>query len=128
MRLLLDTHTLIWIQEDPVKLSVPATTAVEDPANTLLLSTATIWELAIKVATGKLILSFPYRIWIDCAFADLNLIELLISVDHAERLTRLPFHHRDPFDRMLASQALVENIAIVSNDAIFDAYGVRRIW
>ena len=93
-----------------------------------VISTATIWEIAIKVGKGRLPLSLPFRPWIEKAIADLVLVILPITLDHADQQIALPFHHRDPFDRMLASQALVEGIPLIGGDAMFDAYGVQRIW
>ena len=128
MRAILDTHTLIWAQDSPVKLGVSARSILSNPTHQLLLSTATIWEIGIKVAIGKLKLSLPYRTWIEKAFLDLDLIELPIELRFVDHLIGLPFHHRDPFDRMLASQALVEGIPLIGGDAMFDAYGIHRIW
>lgn len=128
MRLLLDTHTLIWAVDDPDQIPSVAMTTMADPANERLISTATIWEMAIKFGKGRLPLSLPYRTWIDKVIADLALTMLPITLDHAERQTELPWHHRDPFDRLLAAQALIEGIPLVSADAIFDQYGVNRVW
>jgi len=128
MLALLDSHTVIWAQDSPVKLGGAAAIALQDAESVLLLSVGTIWEIGIKVAIGKLKLSLPYRPWIERAIHDLDLLVLPLSLDHAERQTTLPFHHRDPFDRLLAAQSLVENISLISCDAIFDAYGVARIW
>lgn len=128
MRLLLDTHTLIWSADDPSQIPSPAMTVMADPANTLVVSAATIWEVAIKFGRGRLSLSLPYRPWMDKAIADLALTVLPITLDHAERQSGLPFHHRDPFDRLPGAQALVEGIPLVSADAIFDQYGVNRVW
>jgi len=128
MRLLIDSHTLIWAGDDPARVPAPAMTLMQDPANERLLSVASIWEMAIKVALAKLPLSLHYRPWLDRAIADQMLSILPITLDHAEHQIQLPFHHRDPFDRMIAAQALVEGIPLVSADTIFDAYGVTRIW
>jgi PIN domain nuclease of toxin-antitoxin system len=119
---------LIWSADDPAKVPVTAMTAMQNPANELLVSVVSAWEIAIKVGNGKLPLSLPYRTWIDKAIADLGLKMLSITLDHAERQVGLPFHHRDPFDRLLAAQALVESLMLVGRDAIFEAYGVTRIW
>src|SRR5205085_8672547 len=105
-----------------------ALSVLQNSANDLLIGAGTIWEMAIKVAIGKLPLSLPYRQWLDKAISDLGLSILSIKLDHAERQIGLPFHHRDPFDRLLAAQAMAENIPLVSGDTIFDAYGVTRIW
>lgn len=128
MRVLLDSHTLIWSQDDPSQLPAAATAALVDPANDRLLSVATIWEIAIKVGKKKLPLSKPFRVWIDTAIADLGLTVLHLSLNHAERQSSLPWHHSDPFDRLLVSQSLADNIPIIGSDTQFDAYGVTRIW
>jgi PIN domain nuclease of toxin-antitoxin system len=119
---------LIWAMDDPTKLSGAATVALQDPANELLLSAASIWELAIKIGQGKLTLSLPYGQWMDKAIADLGLTVLPVTVNYAERQIRLPTHHNDPFDRLIVAQALVEGIPIVCADAVFDNYGIVRIW
>lgn len=128
MRILLDSHTLIWAVDDPAKVSQAVMNLMQFSANELLVSAATIWEMAIKVAKGKLPLSLSYRPWIDRAIGDLNLTVLPITLDHAERQISLPFHHRDPFDRLLAAQSLSEGISLASMDTVFDSYGVARIW
>ena len=87
-----------------------------------------MWELSIKTGLGKLTLSLPFRRWMEQAIADLGLTVLPISLESCERQASLPFHHRDPFDRLLAAQALVENIKVVSADTVLDQYGVDRIW
>jgi PIN domain nuclease of toxin-antitoxin system len=125
---LLDTHSLVWAVQEPSKLSSAALAAILDPANDRLLSAATIWELAIKVDIGKITLSMPYRQWMDKAFVDLQLILLPITVEYAERQSTLPPHHKDPFDRLLIAQALVEGVPLVCADSAFDAYGVVRLW
>jgi PIN domain nuclease of toxin-antitoxin system len=102
--------------------------AIQDPANDRVISAALIWELSIKVGQGKLGLSLPYRQWMDKAIADLRLSILPITVEYAERQSTLPLHHKDPFDRLMIAQALVEGIPIVSVDPVFDPYGVTRIW
>lgn len=125
---LLDTHTLIWSQDDPSKLGATASAVLQDPGQALAIGIVTAWEIGIKVAIGKLQLSKPYREWIDTAIANLGLVVMPITLDHIEHQIALPFHHRDPFDRLLAAQSLVDGIPFVSGDAIFDAYGVNRIW
>ena len=128
MRLLLDTHSLIWSIDEPSRVSATAMAAMANPANDRLLSAATIWELSIKVGLGKIVLSLPYRQWMDKAIADLKLTVLPVTVEYADRQSTLPPHHKDPFDRLMIAQALVEGIPIVSVDAAFDPYGVTRIW
>jgi PIN domain nuclease of toxin-antitoxin system len=128
VKLLLDTHTLLWAVDDPAQLGPHAVAELQDLANELLLSAGSIWELAIKVGSKKLDLSLPYRQWILQAISDLGLTILAISVEHANVQTELLFHHRDPFDRLLVAQCLYEQIPIVSVDPQLDAYGVIRIW
>ena len=128
MKLLLDTHTLIWAVDDPSKLGPQAVTALQDPANDLLLSAATIWEIAIKVGLGKLSLSMPYRQWMTQAITDLGMTVLPITVEYANVQVNLPKHHGDPFDRLLVAQIQVENIHLVSADPVFDQYGINRLW
>lgn len=128
MRLLLDSHTLIWWVDQDHLLGTDAHAAITDPANDLLLSAATIWEIAIKVGLGKLSLSLPYRQWMGQAMADLGVAVLPITVEYADMQAGLPAHHGDPFDRLLVAQAMVEQIGIVSNDSVFESYGVQRVW
>jgi PIN domain nuclease of toxin-antitoxin system len=125
---LLDAHTRIWSQDDPSRLGASATTTLQDRANVLVVGAETIWEIGIKTAIGKLRLAKPFRDWIDKAIADLGLVILPIQFDHIEKHNALPFHHRDPFDRMLAAQSLLSGMPVVSSDAIFDAYGGNRAW
>ena len=128
MRHLLDAHSLIWALDDPRKLGKRAVTVLEDPANELLVSVGTIWEISIKAGLGKLSLSLPYRQWMERASADLGLSVLPLTLEHAERQMSLPYHHRDPFDRLLVAQCLVEGVSLVSADTVFDQYGFTRIW
>jgi PIN domain nuclease of toxin-antitoxin system len=128
MRLLLDTHAFLWFIMGSANLSVNARALIENPANERLLSVASLWEVAIKVSLGKLILSAPFDELIP-AQLKLNGIDLLsIKVDHLSTLTTLPFHHRDPFDRLIIAQAMVEKLPVISIDAAFDTYGVTRDW
>jgi PIN domain nuclease of toxin-antitoxin system len=128
MRPLVDSHTLIWAVDAPGHLSPAAATALQDPANDLLISAATIWEIAIKVGQSKLTLSSPYRDWMNSAIADLGLGILPVTVEYADAQASLPMHHRDPFDRLMIAQALTDGIPIVSSDTTFDLYGVTRLW
>jgi PIN domain nuclease of toxin-antitoxin system len=128
VRLLLDSHTLLWAVDDPTHLSAAAAAALQDPANDLLLSAATIWEMAIKVGLGKLSLTVPFRQWMTRAIADLGLTIVPITVEYADVQAGLPDHHRDPFDRLIIAQALKDGVAVVGDDRAFDAYGVTRVW
>lgn len=128
MKLLLDTHALIWAVDEPTRLGPGALQAVQNQSNELWVSAGTIWEVSIKIGIGKLSLSLPYLDWMKRAIIELNASVLPISLEHADRQSSLPFHHRDPFDRLLAAQALSENIALVSCDDIFDQYSLTRLW
>jgi PIN domain nuclease of toxin-antitoxin system len=128
MRLLVDTNAVLRAVDNPELLTAVATTALRDPGNDLLLSVGSLWEIGIKVALKKLTLSLPYRQWMERAIADLDLQLLPITLDHADVQAGLPFHHRDPFDRLLVAQAQAERIAIVSSDAQLDRYGIARVW
>ena len=128
MRFLLDTHAFLWFIMGSANLSVDARVLIENPANERLLSVASLWEIAIKTSLGKLALSTPFDELIH-AQLKLNGIDLLnINVDHLSTLTTLPFHHRDPFDRLIIAQAIVEKLPVISLDGAFDAYGVTRHW
>lgn len=128
MKLLLDTHTFLWFLDGSPQLSPHARGLIEDGTNDVFLSVGSLWEMAIKVSLGKLTLAQPFETLIPAQLA-LNVIQVLgISVDHTARIVTLPFHHRDPFDRLLIAQALVEGMPIVGVDAAFDAYGVTRLW
>jgi PIN domain nuclease of toxin-antitoxin system len=109
-------------------LPAPATAALSDPAHDRLLSVVTLWEIGVKLALGKLSLSKPFRAWVQTAITDLVLTEFPIALEHVERMMSLPFHHRDPFDRLLAAQSLAEGFPLIGADTVFDAYGVNRIW
>jgi PIN domain nuclease of toxin-antitoxin system len=128
VRLLLDTHTFLWWVADAPDLTRTARRAIAEAKNECLLSVASCWEMAIKVGLGKLKLTGKIERFIPEQMAANGIRELPIEVRHATRVSRLPFHHRDPFDRLLAAQALDEEIAIVSADPIFRRYGVKRIW
>jgi PIN domain nuclease of toxin-antitoxin system len=127
MKVLLDTHTLLWALEAPAKLSGPARRLIDDPASELLLSIATPWELAIKTNAGKLDAEKILEMF-DLLATSGSYEMLLTTASQVIHAGRLPLHHRDPFDRLLAAQALELGIPIVSRDRIFDLYGVQRIW
>lgn len=128
MKVLLDTHTLLWATLSPASLSRKAATTIKEPANAILVSAASAWEIATKVRLDKLHgaerLERDFLDLMDKAGYSL----LAIEVEDALRAGRLPGEHRDPFDRMLAAQALARDIPILSNDGALDVLGVRRIW
>ena len=128
MKLLLDTHTFIWFIMGSPNLSANARALIEDVANESFLCVASLWEIAIKLSIGKLTLSAPFDVLIPQQLS-LNGFELLnIKIDHVAVVATLPFHHRDPFDRLLIAQAMAERMPIVSIDAVFDVYPVTRLW
>jgi len=128
VNLLLDTHAFLWFIGGSSSLSKRARTLIEDETNRVVLSTASLWEIAIKISLEKLTLSESFDVLIPEQLA-VNGIELLdISINHAALVANLPFHHRDPFDRLLVAQAKVEQMAVISKDQAFDAYEVNRLW
>jgi PIN domain nuclease of toxin-antitoxin system len=128
VRILIDTHIFIWYIQNSERLPRSIVTLINDGKNDVLLSVASIWEMAIKQSTGKLNLGVPYASFIEEQMR-LNNIELLpIRLEHFEVITTLPFHHRDPFDRLLIAQAMVEDLIIVSADSMFSLYPVQRMW
>jgi PIN domain nuclease of toxin-antitoxin system len=127
MEVLLDTHTLIWWMVDPARLSKEATATLANTDSRVLVSAVVAWELAIKINAGKIQPS-SLLLGLDGVFAKQTFAELPISLEHAVKAGLLPLHHRDPFDRLLVSQALVLGLPIVSADRTLDAYGVCRIW
>ena len=128
MRLLLDTHAFLWWVADSAELSSRARRAIAARKNECFVSLASCWEMAIKVSIGKLTLAAPVERFLAEQVAE-NLVQLLhIDLAHTARAAALPWHHRDPFDRMLAAQARHERLTIVSADAVFRKYGVTRVW
>jgi PIN domain nuclease of toxin-antitoxin system len=122
MKLLLDAHTFLWFVWDDAQLTNNAKEVITNPANQKFVSAAICWEIAIKMSIGKLDLGEPYRPFMHREIARNNFDILPMSVDHAAAVSVLPFHHRDPFDRMLVAQAMVER------DTAFDAYPITRLW
>jgi PIN domain nuclease of toxin-antitoxin system len=122
---LLDTHALLWSLSTPRKLPRPLAAAIRDPANAVYMSAASTWELAIKAALGK----------VDVHLGDLaktaeqtGFTELPVFVRHTIELRGLPPHHRDPFDRILIAQAMVEGLTVVTRDRAFGLYDVQTLW
>ena len=128
MDALIDSHTFLWLVADPTLLSPVARAFVADPNRRLNLSVASGWELAIKHGLGKLPLTIPLSELLLLAPARAMVGWLDVRPAHMLRVAGLPQHHRDPFDRLIVAQALVEQVPIVSADVALDAYGVGRIW
>jgi PIN domain nuclease of toxin-antitoxin system len=128
MRLLLDTHAFLWFVLNDPALNLAARDLMVEPENDLLISPASYWEIAIKISLGKYQLPGSFESWMQQQI-QVNDFEILpITLAHAATVVSLPFHHKDPFDRLLVAQALTEQIPILSADTILDAYGVVRYW
>lgn len=128
MNLLLDTHVFIWWTISPNRLSKKASELIANPQNILFLSLVSIWEMQIKTQLGKLSFDLPFADLIERQQEVNDLYLLPIELTHIYNLASLPNHHRDPFDRLLMAQALIENINLISIDKVFDQYPVNRIW
>jgi PIN domain nuclease of toxin-antitoxin system len=128
VRLLLDTHAFLWFVLNDPSLSAAARALVSDPQHDVLISPATCWEIAIKFSIGKYQLPGPFADFMDDQIALNDLTMLPITVGHTAVVASLPFHHKDPFDRLLIAQAIVENVPLLSVDAVFDSYPVTRLW
>ena len=128
MRLLLDSHTLLWFCEGNAGLSSSARAAIEAPGNKKYVSHATAWEIAIKASLGKLTLSIPYEDLFPGALLANGFLPLPQDFRHYRELLTLPFHHRDPFDRLIIAQARVERLTLVSKDPHFTPYDVPLLW
>ena len=128
MKLLLDTHAWLWFVLGDDSLTPVARKLIEDPSNEILISPVAYWETAIKISIGKYQLAKPFADFITHAIAGQGFKILPILPEHTLALVSLPFHHRDPFDRLLVAQALTESLPLLSADAALDAYGTRRLW
>ncbi|MBY0495691.1 MAG: type II toxin-antitoxin system VapC family toxin [Cyanobacteria bacterium] len=127
MKLLLDTHALLWFQGGDRRLSRRARAAIEAEDAELLISAVTVWEMAIKASLGRLQLAASVEDYVGEKIAQ-GYSMRSIECEHAARVERLPWHHRDPFDRLLAAHALVENCPLVTRDRVFRKYGVNVVW
>jgi PIN domain nuclease of toxin-antitoxin system len=123
MNLLLDSHALLWALHDPDRMEPSAVRAIRDPERTVYFSAASVWELGLKAALGKL--SLPED-WVAAA-RDAGFVELTVTASHASASVRLPWNHRDPFDRLLVAQAIEHGLEIATRDASFASYGVALL-
>ena len=127
MRLLLDTHAFLWFLNGDPRLSKRARHAMEDEASELFLSTASVWEMAIKAGLERLTLPSSVEEYVAEKIAEGFRI-LPIEWTHAAAVQQLPAHHRDPFDRLLIAQSKEEDMSLVTGDSVFKAYNIRVIW
>jgi PIN domain nuclease of toxin-antitoxin system len=128
MNLLLDTQALLWFVLDDSRLSEKAQKSIAATGAMVFVSPASLWEIAIKISLGKYALPLPFATFWDDQLRTNDFVLLPISVAHMARVADLPYHHRDPFDRLIIAQSLVENVPIVSSDELFARYGIERIW
>lgn len=128
MRLLLDTHALLWWLDGDRRLSLKARRAIASESNSILVSAASAWEITTKARLGKLPGATDVAADVAACVAGQGFLSLDITLLHAQRAGRLPGAHRDPFDRMLIAQSQIEDVAIVTDDEAFDAFDVRRLW
>ena len=128
MKLLLDTHTFIWWDSEPQRLSQQVLNMCQDPENELLVSVASLWEMQIKLQLGKLELNKPLAELVS-GQQEINKIDILdVKLEHILALAKLPPHHKDPFDRLLIAQTDIEEAILVSKDQIFTEYEVKLVW
>ncbi|MBM4176371.1 MAG: type II toxin-antitoxin system VapC family toxin [Ignavibacteria bacterium] len=128
MKYLLDTHTFLWFVGGIEKISLKVTELIINSNNQKFISIASIWELSIKISLKKIEIEESLIDFVksECEKNGFDLLN--INLDHLNRLCNLPFHHKDPFDRLIISQALTENIPIISSDEVFEKYKVKMIW
>jgi PIN domain nuclease of toxin-antitoxin system len=125
---LLDTHTFLWFIGDDDALSATAKALIEDPESTIYLSIASLWEIAIKVSLGKLKVPSPFTEFVTEQLQENSITLAAIKTEYLGSVAKLPFHHRDPFDRLIIAQALNENWPVIGRDEVFDAYKIERRW
>jgi PIN domain nuclease of toxin-antitoxin system len=126
MKVLIDTHVLLWGLQDEPKLSDRVRTLL--PKAEVWISVASLWEIIAKVQVGKLMLPTPVRDYLTLKLRENGVSVLPLTFDHVRRLEELPLHHRDPFDRILIAQSLEENLPLITADSLFKNYAVRLIW
>ncbi|HEY2223349.1 type II toxin-antitoxin system VapC family toxin [Actinomycetospora sp.] len=120
MRVLLDTHAVVWVLREPDRLSDRARAVIEDPGSVVVVSVVSLWEIVTKTTVGKMKIGQDVRSWL----ADEGIVELPVTGDHTRALADLPLHHRDPFDRMLVAQARHEGLTLVTADRRLEVYSV----
>jgi PIN domain nuclease of toxin-antitoxin system len=128
MKVLLDTHAFLWLVTDDDRLSKTARQTFLDTKNGLFFSAASLWEICIKNSLGKISLKGQWFKTIQDEMVNNAIQWLPIEMPHCAEVTKLPFHHRDPFDRMLIAQAMVEEMQLLSRDTLLSAYAIKRIW
>lgn len=128
MRVLLDTHTLLWWLDGDPRLPQTACTLIGEESHQVFVSAASVWEVATKVRIGKLPGAMEVAERFSEIIAEQAFSPLPITVEHARRAGLLPGDHRDPFDRMLIAQSQIEHLALLSNETLFDLFGVQRLW
>jgi PIN domain nuclease of toxin-antitoxin system len=128
MKFLLDTHTFIWWDSDPLKLTPQVLNICQDPENLLLLSVVSVWEMQIKLQFGRLKLTLPLAELVAGQQQTNKIVILNVKLEHILALEKLPPHHKDPFDRLLIAQANIEEAVLVSKDQIFKEYPVQTVW
>lgn len=128
MNILLDTHAFLWFVNDDSLLSEPAKKLIENEDTQPFLSVASLWEIAIKLSLGKLDLQQPYEVFIPQQLTINGIGILNITMEHTAAIATLPFHHRDPFDRLLVVQSKIEKLPLVSADSTLDMYDITRVW
>lgn len=128
MILLVDTHAFLWYLTADPRLSAAAKILMINPAHQLFLSRASLWEIAIKVSIGKLTLPSPFPTLIPQKLQQTGTQIMEIKLEHLAAIIPLPFHHKDPFDRMLVARCIVDQIPILSADSVLDQYPIKRLW
>lgn len=126
--MLVDTHAFLWFVFDDARLATRAAEVLSNPAVTKVVSVVSLWEIAIKTSLGRLVLGIDYERFVSDFVLGRDLVVLGVEVPHLVRSASLPWHHRDPFDRLLVAQSLVEGLALVTRDSDMPSYGVTTVW
>ena len=128
MRGLIDTSTFLWFISGNSRLSDTVRTLIAEIGNEIFLSIASLWEIAIKMSLGKLELSMSYEDLLSAQIEDNEINLLPIEKHHLKELVKLPFYHRDPFDRLIISQGISENLPVLTCDRLFNEYPIEKLW